>query len=211
LILKCARTPLHHFGFARAQQAVVDENAGELVADGLVQQRRRHARIHAAAQAENDVFLADLRADFLDGLVDVIAASSSSAAAADAVDKVGDDFLAARRVDDFGMKLQAEEFPRAIFDRRVFGIFRDGDGLKPSGIFVSLSPWNSRPAATWAVWRTARRSVFHRERAFAVFALLAFLDFAAEKLREQLHAVADAQHRHAELKNVLSGSGASLA
>jgi hypothetical protein len=73
LILKCRRKLAHDLRLARAQQAVVDENAGELVADGLVQQRRRHARIHAAAQAENDLFLADLRADFLDGLFDVIA------------------------------------------------------------------------------------------------------------------------------------------
>ena len=76
------------------------------------------------------MFLADLRADFLDGLVDVIAHRPVLAAAADAVDEVGDDFLAARRVGDFGMKLQAEKFPRAVFDRGVFGIFRDGDGFE---------------------------------------------------------------------------------
>jgi hypothetical protein len=35
-----------------AQQAVVDEHAGELVADGLVQQGRHHRGIHAAGQAE---------------------------------------------------------------------------------------------------------------------------------------------------------------
>ena len=55
---------LHHFRLAPAQQTIVDKNAGELVADGLVQQRRRHAGIHPAAQAENDPFLADLRCGF---------------------------------------------------------------------------------------------------------------------------------------------------
>ena len=114
---------LHHFRLARAQQAVVDENAGELVADGLVQQRRRDAGIHAAAQAENHLFLADLRADFLDGLLDVIAHRPVLAAAADAVDEIGNDFPAARRVDDFGMKLQAEKFPRAVLDGGVIRNF----------------------------------------------------------------------------------------
>ena len=36
-----AENALHHFFLARAEQAVVDENAGELVADRLVQERRR--------------------------------------------------------------------------------------------------------------------------------------------------------------------------
>ena len=129
---------LHDFSLARPQHAVVDENAGELIADGLVQQRRRHAGIHAAAQAEDDVFLADLRADFLDGLLDVIAHRPAFAAAADAVDEIGDDFPAARRVDDFGMKLQAEKFLLAVFNRGELGVFRDGDGLETIGNFREL-------------------------------------------------------------------------
>ncbi len=54
------------------------------------------------------------------------------------VDEIGDDFPAARRVDDFGMKLQAEKFPRAIFNGRVFGIFRDGDRLEAVRQFREL-------------------------------------------------------------------------
>jgi len=49
--------------FVQAQQAVVDEHAGQLVADGAVDQRGRHRRIDAAGQAENDLFVADLGAD----------------------------------------------------------------------------------------------------------------------------------------------------
>ena len=110
---------LHHAGFASAQHAVVDENARELIADGFVNQRGGHAGIHAAAQAEDDAFLADLGADLFHRLVDVTAHRPVLAAAADVVDEVGDDFLAARRVRDFGMKLQAETFAVAIFDGGV--------------------------------------------------------------------------------------------
>ena len=39
---------------AQAQEPVVHEDAGELVADGAMDQRRRDARIDAAAQAEQD-------------------------------------------------------------------------------------------------------------------------------------------------------------
>ena len=38
-----AENLLHHLRLARAQQAVVDKNARELITDGFVQQRRRHA------------------------------------------------------------------------------------------------------------------------------------------------------------------------
>ncbi len=37
-----AENALHNFFFARAQQSVIDKNAGELVADRLVQERSRH-------------------------------------------------------------------------------------------------------------------------------------------------------------------------
>jgi hypothetical protein len=58
----------------QAQQAVVDEHAGELVADGAVDQRRRHAGIDAAGQAEDDLLVAHLLADARHRLGDVVAA-----------------------------------------------------------------------------------------------------------------------------------------
>ena len=165
-------------------------------ADGLVQQRRRHARIHAAAQAEDDAFLADLRADFLHGLLDVIAHRPVFAAAADAVDEIGIHLAPARRVDDFGMELQAEEFPLAVFNRRVFGILRGRHGLEAARKFrelVAVRIPDLQRLGQSGEQRAGR--IFHRERALAVFALETLLDFAAEEVRQDLHAVADAQDR----------------
>ena len=49
-----ARERVHHLlGLVQAQQAVVDEHAGELVADRLVDQRRGDRRIDAARQPED--------------------------------------------------------------------------------------------------------------------------------------------------------------
>ena len=65
-----AEDALDVLGLVLTEQAVVHEDARELIADGLVQQRRGHAGIHAAAEAEDDMtaadFLADARARFLD-------------------------------------------------------------------------------------------------------------------------------------------------
>ena len=40
---------------------------------------------------------------------------------ADVIDKILQDFFAARRVRDFGMKLQSVKFPLSIFDRSKIG------------------------------------------------------------------------------------------
>ena len=50
-------------GLALAQQAVVDEDAGQLVADRAVDQRGRHRRVDAAGEGADDPPVADLLAD----------------------------------------------------------------------------------------------------------------------------------------------------
>ena len=77
-------------------------------------------------------------ADFLDGPFHVIPHRPVFATTTNAVDKIGDDFPAARRVDDFGMKLQAEKFPRAVFNGGVFGVFGDGDRFEIARQFREL-------------------------------------------------------------------------
>jgi hypothetical protein len=47
------------------------------------------------------------------------------------MDEIGDDLPARGVCDDFGMKLQAEKFPRAILDGGEFGIVRTATALKP--------------------------------------------------------------------------------
>ena len=54
-----AEGSLDRLGFALAQQAVVDEDARDLGADRLDEQRRHHGRIDAAGQAADDAVLAD--------------------------------------------------------------------------------------------------------------------------------------------------------
>ena len=64
-------------GLAGAQQAGVDKDAGQLVADRLVQQRRGDRGIDPARQAADDMAVADLVADALDRLGAEQAPSSS--------------------------------------------------------------------------------------------------------------------------------------
>src|SRR4051812_48491909 len=93
---------------------------------------RGDAGIHATAQAENHALTPDLLANRVHRRLNVIQHRPFAAAAANAVDEVADDLRAARRVDDFGMKLQPKEFQAPILERRVARILRDGYRFEPS-------------------------------------------------------------------------------
>ena len=56
-------------GLAFAEQSVVDVDAYELLADRLDQQRRDNGAVYAAGEREEHLFVADLRTEFLDLLV----------------------------------------------------------------------------------------------------------------------------------------------
>src|SRR3546814_9505861 len=59
----------HLPGLVLAQQAVVDADAGELLADRLVDQHCRHRGVDAAGEPADDPRLADLLADRLERLL----------------------------------------------------------------------------------------------------------------------------------------------
>ena len=74
--------------------------------------------------------------------------------------------------------------------------------LKPAGSLVSLSPCEFQTCrVSGRLANSGQRAVLDAERAFAVFALLARLDLPAEILGQELQAVANAQHRDAQLED----------
>ena len=98
--------------FVLAQQAVVDQDARELRGRWRwIEQRRDDGRIDAAREAADHAVLADPLADARDGSVgEIAAAARCRVQPADVVqESCAADRVAARRVRDFGMKLQAVE------------------------------------------------------------------------------------------------------
>ena len=78
------RERLHHLvAFAQAQQAVIDEHAGQLLADRPMQQRADDGGIDAAGQAEQHVVAPDLLAHARDRVRDDVAGVPARFAAAD--------------------------------------------------------------------------------------------------------------------------------
>ena len=71
-----------------AQQAVVDEDARELVADGLVHEQRGDGGVDAAGERAEDALAADLGADPLDLLLDHRGGRPGGRRAGDVVEEV---------------------------------------------------------------------------------------------------------------------------
>ena len=103
--------------FVAAQEAVIDENVGEPVANGAVDQRRGDSGIHAAAQRADGAGAFGLAADRFDRGGDESGAVPVLLCAADIEHKVAEDFRAAVGVIHLGMELHAVEFFCGIFER----------------------------------------------------------------------------------------------
>ena len=128
---KVATTPLD---LALAQQAVVDEDARELIADGLVDQRRRPPRSRRRPRARR------ARGPCRPGggcastaVVDERAASTSRRGSRSRVEEVLEHRLALRRVRDLGMELHAEEPARRVGHGRDRAVVGGGQAVKPGG------------------------------------------------------------------------------
>ena len=216
-----AREHVHHrFRFAETQQAVVNKNAGELVADGAVDQGGGNRGIHAAGQAKDDFVAADLGADIGNGFVDVVRHRPAGARTADVEDEAIQQRPPLFGVGHFGVELDAVEAFGGVFHHRNRAGRRIADDDEAIGQFAHLV------AVAHPYVQRVRRAVKNAAGQLAIdcfylriakLALVAGLHRAAQMMRHELHAVADAKHGHAQGKNagiglivgVINGIGAA--
>jgi len=201
----------HLLRLVQAQQAVVDEHAGELLADRLVAQRSRHRGIDAARKAEDDFLLADLVLDLSYGFIDVVRHVPIGAAPGDLVHEALQDLGPLPRVRHLGVELHRVEAARLVRhgrDRARVGGSHELEAWRELGDFVAMAHPHLQQAVAFggagvldAVQQPGVAAGAHFGR--AEFAHLAGLYAAAQLLRHGLHAVADTQDRHAELERRL--------
>ena len=115
----------HHLvRFALPHEAVIDEHAGELIADRLVDQHRRDRRIDAARQAADHPRLADLRADAGDLLVAEGGHRPVALEAGDLEQEIGDELRAVGRVNHLRVEHGRVVAARLVGGDRVRRILR---------------------------------------------------------------------------------------
>ena len=192
------------FGFALPQQAVIDEDAGQLVADRLVDEQRRDRRIDSARQAAEHAFAADLGADFGDLGGAEARHRPCRIDPGNVLHEVGEKLAAVGGVDDLGVELHAVAAGFVTGDGGERRAVRDGDGAVPG-----RDGFDPVAMAHPDLVALALRPDAVEERAVggdvdegaAEFAVGRDVDLAAGLRAQGLFAVADAEDRHVGGKN----------
>ena len=196
-------------GLARAQHPGVDKDAGQLVADRLVQQRRRDRRIDAARQAQHDVAVTDLAADAVEDLRVKHRHRPVAAAAGNLVGEVAQQFRPLRRVRDLGVKQRAVKTPAVVGDRGKGGGFAGGDRAKSGRQridLVAMAHPHLRALALGPQPVEQQAVVENVDKRAAELLVLAQRDAAAQFVAHRLHAVANAEHRNTEAEHDVGGA-----
>ena len=120
-------------GLARAHQAVVDEHAGQLIADRFVDEDGGDRAVDPARQPANDPAGADLGADLGNLGVAEGAHRPVARATADVAREVGEQLAAVGCVDDLGMEHHRIEAPRLVGRDGIGRAFRAGDDREAVG------------------------------------------------------------------------------
>lgn len=188
------------FRFAEAEEPVIDKYAGQLIADGSVHENSRHRGIHAAGKRADDFMAAYLLTDLLHRNVDVAAHGPAAFAPADPEEEILQHLRAFFRMDDFRMELYAVEAARFIGDRRggrELRMAREAESRRHVGDGIAVAHPYRRFFGNALKERAAAVA---EEQGVPVFVLVRAGHFPAEGAAHELHAVADAQHRHARIE-----------
>ena len=199
----------HHVALVQAQQAVVDKHAGELIADGAVDQRGGHRRINAAGQTQDDLFVADLFADFLNRFFNVVAHDPIGPGTANVEHEALQQGPTLHRMGHFGVELHrviATVHIGHASNGAALGAGHELEARRHFGDLVAVAHPDLQHAV--AFWRVKVGDIFQQRGmaagahfGVAKLACGACLDLATQLLRHGLHPIADAQHRHAQFEH----------
>ena len=188
-------------GFTGPQQAVIHEDAGQVVPDGLGQKRRGHGRVHPTAQGAEDARIADLFSDRFGGRLDERRHRPIGTAPADVREEVVEDFLTVFRMHYFGMKLHAVHPSRIVFDGGDGGVVRFCDDRETFGRPVGPVPVAHPDVQAAGKPPEQARFIQDLDLRGPEFASVRPFDFSAEQVSDHVHAVADAEHGYAQVQD----------
>ena len=194
---RCHEVGLDLLGLALAQQSVVDEDAGEVVADGPVHERGGHRGVEPAREPADARLVADLRADRRDLLVDDVRRRPGRREARDGVQEVLEHRLPERRVHHLRMELQAREARARRPRSRPATSAVEAVTVKPAGPRGRRRRATSTPAAPPGAPSKSVPRAGDRKRGAAELARGPCARPRRRGRRHRLEAVADAQDRDA--------------
>ena len=196
----------HLVGFVLPQQAVIHENAGELGADRLREQRGAHRRVHAAGQCQQHPAIANLLSQLCHGAFPKALHRPVTGGMADPRQKVAQHRLSVLRVADLRVELYAVKPAILIGNGRVGAGCAPGD--HPEALRYALHIVPVAHPGDARLRNTVKKRAVDGKDSFRFSVLpgrvrLRGHDRAAQTLRHELTAIADAQDWHTQGKNAL--------
>ena len=197
-------------GLVVPQQPVIDENAGQLLADRLVDQHRGDRRVHAARQPADHPSASYLRPNPGNLRRSECRHGPGPGQPNHVMGKVAQQLRAVRRVDDLRMKLHAVEVAPIIGDGGKRGRFTCRDNPEPG-----RQPSHPVPVAHPNLFASAFRPHPVKQRAVisdinigaAEFPMSRRFNGAAELMAQQLLPIANPQDRNAQIEHLGGGEG----
>ena len=180
---------------------MVNENAGELAANGFGNELRCNGAVYTAGESEQHFSVANLGADVFDGFLGVICHGPVGVAVANFHEEIFEHGGAVVGVVDFRMILHGVELLFHVYhgcDRAICGMSDGGEAFRHFCHIVNMA--HPDDALRWQIFEKRCAGV---ELGFGLteFALVGSFNLAAKGVRHELHAVAEAEHWNAELKN----------
>ncbi|CRM87606.1 hypothetical protein [Pseudomonas sp. 22 E 5] len=198
----------HLLAFVQAQQAVVDEHARQLVADGFVQQRGNHGGVNAAGQAEQHVVGADLGTHVGDGVFSDFRRGPQGFALADVEDEARQDAPALLGVSHLRVELHAVVAALVVEhagDRAAWSAGQDVEVFRHLGDLVTVAHPHveaEKAVGVDVVFDAVQQAALadHVDTGITEFTQFGTFNLAAQLLGHGLHAVADTEDGHAQVE-----------
>ena len=201
-------------GLAKPHQAMVDEDAGQLLADRFVDQDGGDRAVDSAGQPADHLSASDLGPNVGDLGIAVARHRPVAGAAADVTDEIGEKLAAVGRVHDLGVEHQAVA-PRGLIgrdcERRAFGTGDHGEAGRERFHAVAVAHPHLVLLSDLPQPVEQGRGRGDVDEGSAELLLVGGHDLAAELLVKRLLAIADAE-QGTPLSNMTCGArGLSVA
>ena len=182
---------------------MIDEHADELISHGFMNERSRDGGIDAAAHRAQHLFISDLFFEFFDLFRDETAHRPISLRVTNFVKEVFEDLISVLGMRHFGVELNAVNF---LFFVRKCGYgagarFRVRKDLKSGGRLGNIVGVAHPADALFGDVLKELSSVQNADLPFSVLARRRMSDFAAQRIGNQLTAVANAEDGDSESEN----------
>src|SRR3989304_502853 len=189
------KRPQHRLRLPLAEEAVIDKDRDQTIADGPVNQQRRDGGIHPPTQRAQHPLPSDFLTDPLDGLLNEGSHSPCRRTPADPEDEVLEDLPPPRRVNHLRMKLDGVPRAAPVPPGSGGGVLRRREGGPLGGKGQDPVPVAHPGDRVGSQSRQKVRGVVNTEFGPAVLPDLGRIDLPTQQVGQDLHPVADPQDR----------------